>query len=192
MSSHVRPGSTLWRMSPDFLRPARVWSPTQFRPETWQSSRGEERPGVSVRRCTSVTSLCSHHRWSLTSRWLMCLVRGSQQHMELKPKQERRSCSCKFCGLNHLLMLMNSPPQVHCRGVAPGKLRRDIRQHRCVRHQGRPREVRDVPEVRHTPHIRQVRLQLRGDGLGQLHGGQALQPGHQDRTAVSRVGSNQT
>ena len=48
-------------------------------------------------------------------------------------------------------------------------------------------EVRDVPEVRRPAHPGQVGLQERGHGLRQLHRGQAVQPGHQDRDAAPGV-----
>ena len=48
-------------------------------------------------------------------------------------------------------------------------------------------EVRDVPEIRRPAHPGQVGLQERGHGLWQLHRGQALQPGHQDRGATPGV-----
>ena len=54
-------------------------------------------------------------------------------------------------------------------------------------HHLRSPEVRDVPEIRRPAHPGQVGLQERGDRLWQLHRGQALQPGHQDRDATPGV-----
>ena len=71
--------------------------------------------------------------------------------------------------------------------MAPSKLRCNISQHCRVRYQGRPREVRHVPEVRLPSYVRQVRLPVRGDSFRQLHRGQTLQPGHPDRATISRV-----
>ena len=48
-------------------------------------------------------------------------------------------------------------------------------------------EVRNVPPVWRPSHSGQVGLQERGDRLRQLHRGQALQPGHQDRDAIPGV-----
>ena len=61
--------------------------------------------------------------------------------------------------------------------------------HLSIWHLLRSPEVRDVPEIRRPAHPGQVGLQERGHGLRQLHRGQALQPGHQDRDATPGVSS---